>query len=537
MDKSVRQILVLTVFLSLLACQKTSIDEPVTAPDQQGKQTVIEITLSETKATISDSGSGAASFSWETGDEIGVVAGGALRKFTLSSFEGGTAKFIASLPLGVEIEDNADIAYPYNADDYTGGVFELSFPVSYTSPSANSFKHRWAGKLSDDGNGKFVATLNHQTGIVRVTYDNVPAEANAVSLTADKAIAGESKTVTVNYSWHSDGEMSFYFPVPAGSYSSFSFALKNGNDIIPGTQRTLSGSTMNVNTGVIYRLPSIRSLRVLVAYFSFTNTTKAVAQRIGALTGGNLYEITPSEAYSDDNNNYYDSNTRAYQEQYGPATARPSIITDLAASDEYDVLVLGFPIWYGKAPRVVFSFLDAYDFSGKKVVPFITSGSSGISAAQTELETTYPAIDWLSGSRLNNKSDSELINWIQTVGIGAQTFSDLKVTVGHTTYAGLFADNSSADAFESLLPLTLSMTELNGNEKYHYLGSSLPSSPACPGTIMNGDIWLYGDRCVVLFYDTFPTSYSYTKLGHLSNPAGLETVLGSGNINVTFAKQ
>ena len=523
----IRLIATLILALTILACQKIEGDR---AP-----QTVIEVSLTDTKATINDSGSGAASFSWEAGDEIGVVAGGALRKFTLSSFDGGTAKFTASLPSGVSVEDNADIAYPYNVDDYSGSVFALSYPVSYTSSSANSFRHRWAGKLSKTGAGKFSALLNHQSGIVRVTYDDVPAGANAVSLTADKAIAGESKTVTVNFSWHSDGAMSFYFPVPAGSYSSFTFALKNGNDVIPGTERTLSGSTMNVNTGMIYRLPSIRALRVLVAYFSFTNTTKGIAQRIGALTGGNLYEITPSEAYADNNNNYYDSSTRAYQEQYGPATARPSIVNDLAAYGEYDVLILGFPIWYGKAPRVVFSFLDTYDFSGKKVIPFITSGSTGILSAQSELETAYPAVKWLSGKRLNGMSDSELVGWVQSFGIAAHSPADLKVTVGHTTYSGLLADNASADAFDALLPLTLPMTELNGNEKYHYLSSSLPSSPACPGTIEKGDIWLYGDKCVVLFYDTFPTSYSYTKLGHLINPSGLETVLGNDSISVTFA--
>ena len=518
------------------ACNKMS--EMSLSGENEGvtTDTVIELSLADTKALISDSGSGAASFSWESGDEIGVVASGALRKFTLTSFNGGTARFTASLPVGVTIEDNADIAYPYYPDDYSAGVFSLSFPESYTSSASNSFRHRWSGKLSKGGEGKYTATLTHQTGIVRVTYKDVSHEANAVTLTADKAIAGASNTVTVEFSWHTDGEMSFYFPVPAGNYTSFSTELFNGSDAIPGTHRTLSGSTMTIKEGYIYRLPAIQPLRVLVAYFSFTNNTKGFAQRLGALSGGNLYEITPTEAYGADNNNYYDTGTRAYKEQYGPVSARPSIVTDLASVDEYDVLLLGFPIWYGKAPRVVFSFLDTYDFSSKKVIPFITSGSSGISSAQSELESTYPAISWLSGSRLDEMSDSALTTWLQSYGIGTQEASaGIKVTIGHTTFAGKPADNPSAKAFEALLPLTLSMTELNGNEKYHYLSSSLPSSPACPGIIEKGDLWLYGDKCVVLFYDSFSTVYSYTRLGKLTNPAGLETVVGAGSINVQFA--
>ena len=80
------------------------------------------------------------------------------------------------------------------------------------------------------------------------------------------------------------------------------------------------------------------------------------------------------------------------------------------------------------------------------------------------------------------------------------------------------------------------MTELNGNEKYHYLSTSLPTNASCPGTIETGDLLLYGDKCVVLFYKTFTTVYNYTRIGKLINPAGLETVVGGASIDAEFSK-
>lgn len=159
---------------------------------------------------------------------------------------------------------------------------------------------------------------------------------------------------------------------------------------------------------------------ILVACFSFTGNTKAVASTLADLTGGTLYMIEPETPYGDENNSYYDKDTRAYKEQYGPATARPSIKNRLENAVEYDVILLGFPIWYGKAPRVVFSFLDTYSFNGKTIVPFITSGSTGISSAASELEAAYPDMIWKTGDRLSGKSSDQLRSWLTAAGIRVQ---------------------------------------------------------------------------------------------------------------------
>ena len=167
---------------------------------------------------------------------------------------------------------------------------------------------------------------------------------------------------------------------------------------------------------VAMMVPASAQQKVLVAYFSFTNNTKAYAEKITAITGGDLYEIVPQTAYGGENSNYYDETTRAYKEQYNTGgEQRPAIQTTLANAAQYDVVFLGSPIWYGKSPRVILTFLDTYGFSGKTVVPFVTSGSSGISQVNTELPATYPNIRWIEGRRLNNVSDADLSTWVQGV--------------------------------------------------------------------------------------------------------------------------
>ncbi len=110
----------------------------------------------------------------------------------------------------------------------------------------------------------------------------------------------------------------------------------------------------------------------------------------------------------------------------------------------------------------------------------------------------------------------------------------MKITIGTHTFIATFSNNATATAFKAKLPLTINMTELNGNEKYFDLPDALPANSSNPGTIENGDLLLYGSNTLVLFYKTFSTSYSYTRLGRIDNTSGLAAALGSGNITVKF---
>lgn len=111
----------------------------------------------------------------------------------------------------------------------------------------------------------------------------------------------------------------------------------------------------------------------------------------------------------------------------------------------------------------------------------------------------------------------------------------ITITVGERTFSGELYHNDAAEAFAQQLPMTLVMKELNGNEKYSYLSESLPTDPGIPEQIRQGDLMLYGSDCLVLFYETFSSSYSYTALGHVDDPKGLSQTLESGDVQVSFA--
>jgi hypothetical protein len=115
--------------------------------------------------------------------------------------------------------------------------------------------------------------------------------------------------------------------------------------------------------------------------------------------------------------------------------------------------------------------------------------------------------------------------------------SKIVITVNSQSFTATLFDDNSAKAFRETLPMTINMTELNGNEKYYDLPSNLPTNSSNPGSIQNGDLMLYGSKTLVLFYKTFSTSYSYTKLGRIDNLSGLTSALGSGNVTVTIEVQ
>ncbi|HEY6437401.1 MAG TPA: cyclophilin-like fold protein [Ignavibacteriaceae bacterium] len=110
----------------------------------------------------------------------------------------------------------------------------------------------------------------------------------------------------------------------------------------------------------------------------------------------------------------------------------------------------------------------------------------------------------------------------------------LKIKIGTHTFIATLFTNATAVAFKAKLPMTINMTELNGNEKFFELTDNLPVNASKPGTVKAGDLMLFGSNTIVLFYKTFSTSYSYTPFGSIDNPSGLAAALGSGNLTVLF---
>lgn len=148
---------------------------------------------------------------------------------------------------------------------------------------------------------------------------------------------------------------------------------------------------------------------VAIVYFSATGNTEQVAQYIQEETNGTLIEIIPQEEYTDDDLNYGNEDSRTSREQ-NSNDARPAIANDIDVSS-YDVIYLGYPIWWGDVPKIILTFLDEVDLSGKTVIPFCTSGGSGIESSMETLKNYNSSIHWIDGKRLSI-SKSDVVDWV-----------------------------------------------------------------------------------------------------------------------------
>lgn len=141
--------------------------------------------------------------------------------------------------------------------------------------------------------------------------------------------------------------------------------------------------------------------------------------------------------------------------------------------------------------------------------------------------STQAGIDETSLNPSETQSESSVLE---------ENMLTITISAGDQTFTATMYDSPSAKALLELLPMTLHMSELNGNEKYFYLEGTLPTDAGKPSGIHAGDLMLYGSNCLVLFYESFSTSYSYTPLGRIDDPEGLASALGSGSVQVTFQK-
>ena len=151
---------------------------------------------------------------------------------------------------------------------------------------------------------------------------------------------------------------------------------------------------------------------VLVVFFSATGTTKGVAEKIAALENADLYEIKAAQEYTDDDLNWHDSTSRTTKEQ-NDSSARPEIGSEPISLEGYSKIYVGYPIWWGEEPRIMDTFAESYDFTGKTLIPFCTSGGSGIGRSGQNLAENAGAGNWLEGQRFSGGvSEADLQSWI-----------------------------------------------------------------------------------------------------------------------------
>ena len=148
----------------------------------------------------------------------------------------------------------------------------------------------------------------------------------------------------------------------------------------------------------------------LVVYFSATGTTAQAARAIAEATGGTLREIAPRQAYTAADLDWNDRQSRSSVEMNNPQ-ARPALKDAAADIAAHDVIFIGYPIWWDQAPRVINTFIESRDLKGKTLVPFATSGGSGIANSVKELREAYPGLDWRDGKLLNGASRDAIRQW------------------------------------------------------------------------------------------------------------------------------
>lgn len=161
--------------------------------------------------------------------------------------------------------------------------------------------------------------------------------------------------------------------------------------------------------------------KTLVVYFSCTNTTKGIANHILNAAHADKYEIEAAVPYTEDDLKYY-TDCRADKEQ-SDASARPEIANSISSIEDYDTIFLGYPIWHGQAPKIIYTFLESYDFSGKTIVPFCTSHSSEIGSSATNLHSICKSdnVVWKAGARFSSSSSSgSVVSWINSLNLDVE---------------------------------------------------------------------------------------------------------------------
>lgn len=297
-----------------------------------------------------------------------------------------------------------------------------------------------------------------------------------------------------------------------------------------------SDTTTDTNTDTEESTDIESTSKTLVAYFSRTGNTEAVAQYIIELTGADSFVIEAALPYSDEDI-AYNTDCRANREQ-NDKTVRPEIAGKVENMQQYDTIYLGYPIWWGQEPRIIDTFLESYDFSGTTIIPFCTSASSGISQSVTNISVLNIEVGELNrGRRFSIGSEKdEVKEWLDSL-FPIEDNNMIYVHIGENTLEVKLSDNSSAKAFRELLEkgdLTIEMHDYGSFEKVGSIGTDLPRNDEYI-TTEPGDLILYQGNQITIYYDV--NSWNFTRLGRVQglSQQELKEVLGSSDVTAVFS--
>jgi hypothetical protein len=298
--------------------------------------------------------------------------------------------------------------------------------------------------------------------------------------------------------------------------ASLSACSTSGNDVgsresaesLPPSMPETASSPASLAEDSTESEDSVQGSKILVAYFSATGSTENVAKKIAEYLDADLFEIIPETPYTEADLDY-NSDCRANDEQQDDA-ARPAIAAGCVVEDmaDYDVVFLGHPIWWGIPPKIMRTFAESYDWSGKTIIPFCTSGSSGYSSEG--LPELTGGAQWLEGRRFSEEAAvRDVAEWIDGFGLdsisGKKDVNTLTVQCGDHTVIYELNDSPAAWSLLAQLPLTLEVQPYSTNEQTFYPPEKLDiaDTPAITsagaGTLAYFAPW--GD--VVMFYEDF----------------------------------
>ena len=247
-------------------------------------------------------------------------------------------------------------------------------------------------------------TLNYGSDEIKLVIDSLTAQLNGEEQTLDTAptIINDRTMLPIRFIAES-----FNFNVDWEENTQTVTITKN-TEVAPTTEPTVAPTeTPNEDTN---------NSKALLVYFSATGTTKSLAEKISSVSGLDAVELVPENPYTSDNLNYNNDDCRANQEQHDD-TARPKISNSIDNFENYDTIILGYPIWWGTMPKLINTFIESYDFTGKTIMPFCTSGGSSIDTSVSAIKSECPNATVTDGFRgTGSTADSQIEEWLTNNG-------------------------------------------------------------------------------------------------------------------------
>lgn len=316
------------------------------------------------------------------------------------------------------------------------------------------------------------------------------------------------------------------------------YASYNHNEIENWlTENGIGDNDRNNGTG---EENSVSGKKSIVVYFSASaDNTKRLAETMASVSDSDIARIVPETAYTAADLNYNNPSSRANMEVN--SDARPAILPMSENFEQYDTIILGYPIWHGQTPPAVRTFLDTYEDSlaGRKIIPFCTSGSTGISGSVLKIRELCPNSTVANGFRgTANMSAEDVMQQLKQNGFEEKE-KMLKIKVENRTMTAALVENSSTAALKDLLAkgeITIHMSDYGNFEKVGSLGAVLPRNDE-QITTEAGDLILYQGNSFAIYYDT--NSWNFTRLGKINDitQAELKSILGNGNVTVTLSME